>query len=193
MAGGLLALLRELCFVEAAYNRGAGPCDWTVADTLEAARSKAGQSSVRATIAHISSPGIDGRSTEAFVAQLVNLLAPAPLYAAADSSGSRDPGAPAAVPARALLSMLVDLGRSGALNQATLDVDHRQEDGSGKARTLEERVSAVERQIIEETLARHNSHRSRTAQELGISRVTLYNKMKRYGMLEACAESQGTK
>lgn len=49
--------------------------------------------------------------------------------------------------------------------------------------TLEERVDAVERRIIEESLQRHNFHRTETARELGISRVTLYNKMKRFGML----------
>lgn len=49
--------------------------------------------------------------------------------------------------------------------------------------TLEQRVDEIERRIIEESLHRHNYHRSETARELGISRVTLYNKMKKFGML----------
>ena len=56
--------------------------------------------------------------------------------------------------------------------------------GNGqKALTLEWRVDEIERRIIEECLERHNHHRTDTAKELGISRVTLYNKMKKYGML----------
>lgn len=49
--------------------------------------------------------------------------------------------------------------------------------------SLEEQVSRVERRIIEDSLRRHNYRRSETARELGISRVTLYNKMKKFGML----------
>ncbi|GAB6164784.1 sigma-54 dependent transcriptional regulator [Thermostilla marina] len=50
-------------------------------------------------------------------------------------------------------------------------------------KTLEERVDEVERLIIEEALRRHGYHRAETARELGISRVTLYHKMKKYGMV----------
>jgi transcriptional regulator with PAS, ATPase and Fis domain len=60
----------------------------------------------------------------------------------------------------------------------------RSSGGNGqKARTLEQRVDEIERRIIEECLERHNFHRTDTAKELGISRVTLYNKMKKFGML----------
>jgi DNA-binding NtrC family response regulator len=52
-----------------------------------------------------------------------------------------------------------------------------------KPPTLEKRIEEVERRIIEETLERHNHHRTDTARELGISRVTLYNKMRKFGML----------
>ena len=44
------------------------------------------------------------------------------------------------------------------------------------------RVGVVERQVIAETLERHHHHRIATARELGISRVTLYNKMKKFGI-----------
>jgi transcriptional regulator with PAS, ATPase and Fis domain len=52
-----------------------------------------------------------------------------------------------------------------------------------EAMTLEARVGAAERQVICESLSRHDHHRIATAKELGISRVTLYNKMKKFGML----------
>ncbi len=58
--------------------------------------------------------------------------------------------------------------------------------GSGDGRialTLEQRVSQIEHRIIEETLQRHGYNRTDTARELGISRVTLYNKMKKFGIL----------
>ncbi len=64
---------------------------------------------------------------------------------------------------------------------------NRSAQGSDRQRplSLEERLSQVERRIIEETLQRNNYRRSETARELGISRVTLYNKMKKLGMLHA--------
>ncbi|HZU34681.1 MAG TPA: sigma 54-interacting transcriptional regulator [Gemmataceae bacterium] len=42
-----------------------------------------------------------------------------------------------------------------------------------------------ERAIIQQTLEKHNYSRARAAQALGISRVTLYKKMKKYGLMEA--------
>jgi DNA-binding NtrC family response regulator len=49
--------------------------------------------------------------------------------------------------------------------------------------TLEARVRALESRIIEDCLQRNNYRRKETAAELGISRVTLYNKMKKFGLL----------
>ena len=43
--------------------------------------------------------------------------------------------------------------------------------------TLEEEVQELERKKIIEVLIRNNGHKGRTAQELGISRRTLYYKM----------------
>jgi DNA-binding NtrC family response regulator len=54
---------------------------------------------------------------------------------------------------------------------------------SSSRRTLEDRVGEAERQIIADTLRRNNERRQDTADELGISRVTLYNKMKKFGLL----------
>ena len=51
------------------------------------------------------------------------------------------------------------------------------------ASSLEARVDVLEQRIIEDCLKRNNFRRKETAAELGISRVTLYNKMKKFGML----------
>jgi transcriptional regulator with PAS, ATPase and Fis domain len=51
------------------------------------------------------------------------------------------------------------------------------------AHSLEARVDVLERRIIQDCLARNNYRRKETAAELGISRVTLYNKMKKFGLL----------
>lgn len=62
----------------------------------------------------------------------------------------------------------VQLGNSTALNAATLN----------------RQISLTEREIIEQSLLKNNFSRTNTAKELGISRVTLYNKMKKYGMMQ---------
>ena len=49
----------------------------------------------------------------------------------------------------------------------------------------EEKVGVMERRIIEDSLRRNKNHRQATAKELGISRVTLYNKMKKFGILSS--------
>ena len=46
-------------------------------------------------------------------------------------------------------------------------------------------IDAVERDFIREALERHNNSRARAAEALGISRVTLYKKMKKYGLMTA--------
>jgi transcriptional regulator with PAS, ATPase and Fis domain len=51
------------------------------------------------------------------------------------------------------------------------------------AASLEARVDVLERRIIEDCLQRNNFRRKETAAELGISRVTLYNKMKKFGLM----------
>ncbi len=54
---------------------------------------------------------------------------------------------------------------------------------SSASASLEARVDVLERRIIEDALQRNNFRRKETAAELGISRVTLYNKMKKFGLL----------
>jgi transcriptional regulator with PAS, ATPase and Fis domain len=48
--------------------------------------------------------------------------------------------------------------------------------------TLGNQIAINEKEIIEQTLFKNSFSRTNTAKELGISRVTLYNKMKKYGL-----------
>jgi DNA-binding NtrC family response regulator len=57
------------------------------------------------------------------------------------------------------------------------------EDGAAHDSSLEAQVAMTEKDLIAQALSRNGQSRTRTARELGISRVTLYNKMKRYSML----------
>lgn len=55
---------------------------------------------------------------------------------------------------------------------------------SGLEGNLKERVERLEGKIIHDTLSRLRWNRSKTAQELGLSRVGLRNKLRRYGLEE---------
>ncbi len=48
--------------------------------------------------------------------------------------------------------------------------------------SLGNQIALNEKEIIEQTLFKNSFSRTNTAKELGISRVTLYNKMKKYGL-----------
>jgi two-component system response regulator HupR/HoxA len=50
--------------------------------------------------------------------------------------------------------------------------------------TLKEKVESLEKQLVGEVLLRHRWNQSRAASELGLSRVGLANKIKRYGLNE---------
>ncbi len=50
--------------------------------------------------------------------------------------------------------------------------------------SLEQQVAGSEKEIIEQVLFKNNFSRTNTAKELGISRVTLYNTMKKYDMMK---------
>lgn len=49
-------------------------------------------------------------------------------------------------------------------------------------KTLKDRVESLEKQVLIEALSRHRWNQSRAASELGLSRVGLANKIKRYGL-----------
>ncbi len=51
--------------------------------------------------------------------------------------------------------------------------------------TLGRQIAFTEKEIIEQALFKNNFSRTHTAKDLGISRVTLYNKMKKYGMMKS--------
>lgn len=54
---------------------------------------------------------------------------------------------------------------------------------TGPAVPLPVQVEAFEKRLISEALALIRWHRGKTSQRLGIDRKTLFNKMKRYGLL----------
>ncbi len=71
------------------------------------------------------------------------------------------------------------LGNAGPTNDPSVQLHASM---AQNAATLNRQISLTERDIIEQTLLKNNFSRTNTAKELGISRVTLYNKMKKYGM-----------
>lgn len=73
-------------------------------------------------------------------------------------------------------------GEAGPTNDPSVQLGTYKTDNSSK--TLENKVALTEREIIEQTLLKNNFSRTNTAKELGISRVTLYNKMKKYDMMK---------
>jgi DNA-binding NtrC family response regulator len=66
-------------------------------------------------------------------------------------------------------------------------------DPSAAPDSLFESRRSAERHLIQQTLVSSNYNRSRTASALGISRVTLYKKMKSYGLMEAESEEAGAR
>jgi transcriptional regulator with PAS, ATPase and Fis domain len=59
------------------------------------------------------------------------------------------------------------------------------------ATSLADRVACNEQQILEEALRQNGNNRTATAKSLGISRVGLYKKMRKYGMLEGSLGKNG--
>ena len=55
--------------------------------------------------------------------------------------------------------------------------------GGRKGQTLGNRIELTEKDLIEQALLNNSFSRTKTARQLGVSRVTLYNKMKKYGMM----------
>ncbi|MBI5759811.1 MAG: sigma-54-dependent Fis family transcriptional regulator [Planctomycetales bacterium] len=71
--------------------------------------------------------------------------------------------------------------QAGPSNDGTTQQFTQNEFSDARTR-LGQRIAVSEREIIEEALFKNNYSRTNTAKSLGISRVTLYNKMKKYGM-----------
>jgi DNA-binding NtrC family response regulator len=71
-------------------------------------------------------------------------------------------------------------GIAGPTNDPTVKLENAKPKELSKE--LGSQIATTERDIIEQALIRNNYNRTRTAKELGVSRVTLYNKMKRYDL-----------
>lgn len=69
-------------------------------------------------------------------------------------------------------------GQSGPVNDPTVDLPRNE----NQKKKLGDKIALTERDIIDQALFRNNYSRTNTARDLGISRVTLYNKMKKYGI-----------
>lgn len=72
-------------------------------------------------------------------------------------------------------------GKAGPTNDPSVVLGDRR--GTNEV-TLSNQVAVNEREIIEQSLFKNSFSRTRTAKDLGISRVTLYNKMKKYNILK---------
>ena len=55
---------------------------------------------------------------------------------------------------------------------------------SPSGETLKDQVESLERHLVESTLQRHRWNQSKAADALGLSRVGLANKIRRYGLNE---------
>jgi transcriptional regulator with PAS, ATPase and Fis domain len=73
-------------------------------------------------------------------------------------------------------------GSAGPVNDSTVVLPGAIPAGKAPERSLGGQIALTEKDIIEQTLFKNSFSRTKTAKELGISRVTLYNKMKRYGL-----------
>ena len=73
-------------------------------------------------------------------------------------------------------------GKIGPTNDPSIRLDGA--NSSGRNVSLGKQVEFSEKEIIEDALSKNNFSRTNTARQLGISRVTLYNKMKKYEMLK---------
>jgi DNA-binding NtrC family response regulator len=71
---------------------------------------------------------------------------------------------------------------SGAVGIEHLPGEFRARPGPGDRRHTPQTLDELERAHIERTLRHHTGNRTRAAQELGISRATLINKIKRYAI-----------
>ena len=84
---------------------------------------------------------------------------------------------------RNVLERAMILGRgSAAIGIEHLPSDLRHRGAGGEKRHLPQTLADVERHQIERTLKFHQGNRTRAAQELGISRATLINKIKVYAI-----------
>lgn len=120
-----------------------------------------------------------GQHTSSTARQFVSPGMPRPNAPAgnAPASGAPAHNVPTGYPAPAGAGSLAPQANAAALASAAAGTNRLAQT------SLEARVDVMECRIIEDCLKRNNYRRKETAAELGISRVTLYNKMKKFGML----------
>lgn len=80
---------------------------------------------------------------------------------------------------------------SHAVIAAQFEESAPEEQETTAAWSLSDRVARTERQMLDEALRAHNHKRTATAKALGLSRVGLYKKMRKYGMLDNQNEAAG--
>ena len=89
---------------------------------------------------------------------------------------------------RELENVIIRLTVEGSLDFFSPSIGKAQEAArtviKNKNFNLKQNVALVEKEIILKALEQFHWNRHRTAKELGITRVTLFRKMKDYGMLE---------
>lgn len=73
-------------------------------------------------------------------------------------------------------------GMAGPTNDPSVQL--RQQRLPVEPESLNDQIELTEKEIIEQALFHNSFSRTKTAKELGISRVTLYNKMKKYDMMK---------
>jgi DNA-binding NtrC family response regulator len=91
-------------------------------------------------------------------------------------------------------AVLVSSGAELLLEHLPQQVRDYRPDSRGPAAPLDSLSHSrelLERNVIQRALANHGYSRSRAAHALGISRVTLYKKMKKYGLMRAAARPAG--
>lgn len=68
--------------------------------------------------------------------------------------------------------------------EAAIDVDALEQDKPGAPQTFHEQVAAFERQLLARAMDAEGGNQSAAARALGMSRVTLIDKLKRHGLFE---------
>jgi two-component system, NtrC family, response regulator HydG len=80
------------------------------------------------------------------------------------------------------LESLLALSPDGALDLSLLPGAAPQAEAAGSTLTLKQRVDAYERGLVAQALRAAGNSRTEAARALGISRVTLHDKLKKYGL-----------
>ena len=81
-----------------------------------------------------------------------------------------------------VVESLVAMASDPLIDDDPFDLDTTVAAGGGQSAGLRERVGRFEREIIVTALERHDGNQTQSAKALGISRVSLIDKMKKYGL-----------